>query len=109
MPVPVVSRVLYYRDPLDGLNGDFVDARPRRRTRAACLDVSPLLAKVRVAGPNPVVRSERQVSNAEPLGARRDERRLCAAIGRCHARCPRAQLRCPSRSDTDTSVVPLSL
>ena len=35
----------------------FLDGRPRQRPRVLCLDVSQNLAKVRVAGSNPVVRS----------------------------------------------------
>ena len=51
------SRPLYYSDGLAGRSGNWVDGTALRRTGADLQDEIRHLAKVRVAGSNPVFRS----------------------------------------------------
>ena len=51
------SRPFYYGDGLGGRGGNWVDGTARRGTAAGHRDENPHLAKVRVAGSNPVFRS----------------------------------------------------
>jgi len=52
-----VSRPLYYSDGSDGRTGNWVDGTALRQTGADLQDANRHLAKVRVAGSNPVFRS----------------------------------------------------
>ena len=51
------SRALYYSDELNGRAGNWVDGTAPHRARRTSTDEDPHLAKVRVAGSNPVFRS----------------------------------------------------
>jgi hypothetical protein len=53
------SRALYYRVGLGGRGGNWVDGIARCGTEAIHRDENPHLAKVRVAGSNPVFRSNK--------------------------------------------------
>ena len=52
------SRPIYYGTLFDGLAGNWVDRTPAQQTRYDWEDAVQRIAKVRVAGSNPVVRSE---------------------------------------------------
>ena len=62
------SRPLYYRDVHNGRNEFWADEFAGNRTHADATDSFRYLAKVRVAGSNPVVRSNRSRSGRCTLG-----------------------------------------
>jgi hypothetical protein len=57
LEVWVDSRPLYYGGGLSGRGGNWVDRSARQGTGQDPVDENPHLAKVRVAGSNPVFRS----------------------------------------------------
>ena len=51
------SRPLYYSVEMDGFGGNSDDIGPAQQSAANVVDAAPRLAKVRVAGSSPVIRS----------------------------------------------------
>ena len=93
-PPEARSRPLYHSDGLAGHNGNWVDGTARRRTEADLQDETRHLAKVRVAGSNPVFRSK---NSGPELGKLKIEPVIGARDTAHH--CPSLPITSPSRVD----------